>query len=361
MSLHLQSEKKYITGIAKHAVANNCPCFHFVPSSISPDSERIKGEKYDTVKQKWIECEFLLPTYLYDRCFYRDDTHSKQCLSITSWLKSRNDITFLGYGLPHKLALYQPLAASSLAPYLPESEEAASGKIVIEKLRKEFSLMLKPIHGSQGTGIYYMAKTEKGVLVRTDKGHNQVKHIFANQKKLLCWLDQLFQKKKYLMQAYLPLFDQKKRPFDIRVFLQKDGNGNWNEVGKGVRVGKEKGIISNLSAGADVLPFSQWLESSAIQAKEYVEMEINEIITLLPHTVEQLFPPLFELGIDIGLTKEGGIWLLDINSKPGHQVLLRLHPDLQDTLYKAPFYYITHLENHKDSERRLHYEKTLSS
>jgi hypothetical protein len=360
MSLNLNSEELYINEMAKHAQTCGMECFHFVPSKINPHTLKVAGKRFDASLQSWIECEFQIPSILYDRCFYGDDEHSKQCIPIVSWLKSRNDITFLGYGLPNKLELYHSLKKSILSAYLPPSQEILTIETVINELNKRKRLILKPINGSQGYGIYYLKKNDKTFHVKTEKQSQIISRIFPNETKLRQWLQSLISKRKYFLQPYLELSNDELKPFDIRILLQKNEHGVWIDRGKGVREGNTGGILSNLNAGGTATSFTEWMKNQPTNSREYIRNELEYIITNLPQLLEKEFLPLFELGLDIGVAKNGSLWILDVNSKPGRKVLLQTKPELKDTLFLAPLLYGRYISETHPTERKSYYEKTLS-
>lgn len=360
ISLNLGSEADYINQIASRAALNGLDCFRFIPSKINPVTHQVNGLKYESEIQSWQECEFPLPELLYDRCFYGDDEHSKQCISIVAWLKSRSDITFLGYGLPNKLELYSALSNTLLAPYLPPSIEAINSGMVLERLKRQEKLILKPINGSQGYGIYYVKKNDRNFHVKTEKQKKIISRIFPNETKLVHWLDQLLESRKYLLQPYLELSNKDLEPFDVRLFLQKDENGNWSERGRGIRIGNTGGLLSNLSAGGRLVDYNHWIETLPAHDWGYISTEIDYIIQHLPHLLEKEFLPLFELGIDIGVAKNGSVWILDVNSKPGRKVILKLHEELKETLYQAPLLYGSYISGSGLKERKPYHAKTLS-
>jgi glutathione synthase/RimK-type ligase-like ATP-grasp enzyme len=360
MSLTMDSESTYFNEIAARAASLGIECFRFIPSKIDPLTQLVKGKKNESKENCWIENEFHIPAILYDRCFYGDDEHSKQCMPIVSWLKSRDDLTFLGYGLPNKLELYEVLKNSVLSPYLAHTKPASDVREILRELANNGKLILKPINGSQGFGIYFIKKNEKNYYVKTEKQKQTISRIFPNEAKLSQWLKQLIQQHKYLMQPYLELSNHEFQPFDIRILLQKDEFGNWTERGKGIRKGSTGGILSNLSAGGSVIDFDTWSSSLPITTKEYICNELEYILKNLPKLLEEEFMPLFELGIDIGLAKNGSIWILDVNSKPGRKVILSTSPDLKETLYLAPILYGKLLTQTKQTERKYYHAKTLS-
>jgi glutathione synthase/RimK-type ligase-like ATP-grasp enzyme len=356
----MESEQSYINDIASLAESCGLECYRFTPTTINPLTLQVTGKQFISQTKSWVDREFSIPSIIYDRCFYGEDEHSKQCISIVSWLKTRADITFLGYGLPNKLELYEVLRKTVLSPYLPVTQFASDTNIVINELTSKKRIILKPINGSQGHGIYYLKKNEKSFHVKTEKQRNIISRIFPNETKLTQWLQSLIGSRQYLLQPYLELSNTQLQPFDLRILLQKNRDGEWSELGRGIRRGNTGGILSNLSAGGSVLPYADWSESLPPATREYMKQELEYILTNLPPLLESAFLPLFELGVDIGIAKNGSIWILDVNSKPGRKVLLQTQPDLKDALNLAPLLYGKHLTLIESKERKSYYEKTLS-
>nr|WP_263328431.1 YheC/YheD family protein [Neobacillus sp. Marseille-Q6967] len=359
MSLNYDSETSYFHEIAFRASLFDMECYHFIPTEISPQTLFVKGKKFNTETEQWDDGLYPLPEILYDRCFYGDDHHSKKCIPIVSWLKSRSDIAFLGYGLPNKLDLYHALNETILAPYLPPSQLVDHTAAVIKELNKQKKLIIKPINGSQGYGIYCIKKNHHNVHVKTEKNKKIISRIFPNEEKLIKWLNTLLTHRSYLLQPYLKLTNTDLQPFDIRILLQKNENGQWVERGRGIRTGNTGGILSNLSAGAIVMPFKEWSAKLPAGKKEMICNELDFVLSKLPLELEKKLSPLFEIGIDIGIAENGAIWILDINSKPGRKVLFQTHPDLKEVLYQAPLRYGKYIAENGCQERRNDYEKTL--
>ncbi|CRK83559.1 YheC/YheD family protein [Neobacillus massiliamazoniensis] len=361
MTLNMESETSYIDQIAKLADSCEMECFRFIPSKINPHTLLVKGKKFNAKDQTWAEGEFPIPSILYDRCFYGDDEHSKQCIPIVSWLKCRNDITFLGYGLPNKLELYNVLKNSVLTPYLPPTMKVSNPGEVLKELKIRNRIILKPISGSQGYGIYYVKQNDKSFHVKTEKQKKIISHIFQNELKLNHWLNSLMVQRDYLLQPFLELANDHLQPFDIRILIQKNEHGDWVTRGKGVRQGTTGGILSNLSSGGSVIRFADWLAFLPPAKREYIRNELTFITANLPRLLEQEFLPLFELGVDIGVARNGAIWILDVNSKPGRKVILETKPELKETLYLAPLLYGKHISKLEQTERKSSYATTLFS
>jgi hypothetical protein len=357
MTLNLRNENSYFSGIAQAASNYGISCFRFVPSNIMPTSELIVGEKYNSSESRWIEAEFPLPDILYDRCFYGDDTHSQSCLSIVRWLKTRTDVTFLGYGLPNKIELYDVLNHSKLHPYLLHSALVAHADQVIHSLSHINPAIIKPINGSQGKGIYFIKKEKEQYIVETDKKGKHVSRAFESKELFSAWLQSLLKKKTFLIQPYKHLTNKDGHPFDLRILLQKNQHGKWSVRGKGIREGSVGSIVSNVNAGGKIHTFEDWSKENS--PSSFLLKEVQYILSLLPTVLEGTFRPLFEIGVDIGIAKDGSLWILDVNSKPGRKVVVSTTPEVKAVLELAPILYAKHLMEQKRS--LMNHEKTISN
>ncbi|WP_442599047.1 YheC/YheD family endospore coat-associated protein [Neobacillus sp. D3-1R] len=356
------TEIHYFTEIAKRASHVGMTCCRFFPIDIDPISQEVTGQMFNSENNKWEHSVFPIPKILYDRCFYSRDSLSQKCIPIVSWLKSREDIYFLGYGLPNKLELYHVLNQSSLSPYLPPSKPIKLPTDVIKELQTVEKIVLKPIAGSQGNGIFLIeAGPQKLISVKTFNRRKHIYREFTQSTIFLSWMDTLLSKMDYFMQPYLELTNKLGEPFDVRALLQKQENGEWTERGRGIRVGHKDGILSNISAGGYIREYEPWIKQLFSTSFEYIDNELNDILFKLPSILENTFMPLFELGIDIGIAKNGGIWILDINSKPGRKVIQETSPGKNDELYYAPLLYGKTLTNSENKERKRYDAKTLSN
>ncbi|SEN11394.1 YheC/D like ATP-grasp [Mesobacillus persicus] len=360
ITLNPELEHNYFTKIAERAQKYKIECFRFAPTNINPITHHVSGEKYLATEKKWHKAEFPMPEILYDRCFYGEQPIAKTSLAIMKWLKKREDLLFLGSGLPNKWSIYETLSNSSLSPYIVRTTKAADPKQILALLNEERKIILKPAFGSGGMGIVKMEIENEKISICIDKSQEVIHSTFPNTHSAHIWLERLLNQKDYLIQPFLQLVDRQECPFDLRVLMQKDEDGYWVERGRGIRTGKRKGILSNLSAGAITKPFRDWIDTFDRSTSEFLNNELSEVLTQLPKIIEQEYPPLFELGIDIGISKDLGIWILDVNSKPGRKVVLETNPTAEDSLYEAPLVYGRKLVLNHEKVRQSN-EKTLSN
>lgn len=339
ISLNPELENGYFTEVAKLAPQYDIECYRFIPTNINPVTHLVRGEKFHNNLEEWQPAEFPLPDILYDRCFYGEHSRDKNALAIMKWLKKRSDLVFIGHGLPDKWNLYRTLINSDLSPYIIKTIPVKDPLAVLSFLDNEKKIILKPAVGSGGMGIASLEKENETISVTVEKQQQLFRSTFPSTSIAEKWIDNLREKKDYLAQSYLKLVDQQNRPFDIRILMQKDGDGQWVERGRGLRTGQQDGILSNLSAGAETQSVDNWLNSLDSKKTEFLQRELTEITTQLPKIIEQTYPPLFEIGIDIGVAQDLSLWILDVNSKPGRKVVLETTPNAQESLYKAPLEY----------------------
>lgn len=351
ITLNPELENSYFTEIAKRASQYNIECYRFSPTNINPVTHIVSGEKYLTDGREWRSHKFPIPEILYDRCFYAEHALAKNALAIMKWLKNRRDLIFIGHGLPNKLKLYHTLSNSNLSPYVVKTIAVKDAIQTLAFLEIEKKIILKPVSGSGGMGIACLEKENETISVIVEKQQQILRSTFPNSTFAQKWIENIKTKKEYLAQPFLQLVDQGNRPFDIRILMQKDGNGQWVERGRGIRTGQTNGVLSNLSAGGDTEPFHKWLSTINPKKIEFLEKEIKEITTQLPQIIEQTYPPLFEIGIDIGVAPDHSLWILDVNSKPGRKVVQETTPFAQESLYTAPLEYGRMLAGRKNDEK----------
>ncbi|PMC40276.1 endospore coat-associated protein [Bacillus sp. UMB0899] len=344
MSVSISHEHGYMTEIAKRSATYGINCVRFVPSSIDPTDLTITGEIFNTQTQTWISDTFSIPPFIYDRCFYNQNQASKRCKPIVEWLKKNPDIIFLGYGLPDKWKVYSEIQKNNhLNSYLPDTELISTPMQIVKHLKNDSSCLLKPVTGSRGIGIVAIFQTQKEMTISYHSGPDRKSKTFQSMKLFNNWCERLLKQQTYLLQPLLPLIDSEGYPFDIRILLQKDAGGKWSQVEKGVRKGYQGSFLSNLTTGGEPVTYEQWSQQLTPRQRFLLEDELSTITSHLPPLLEERFGRLFELGIDIGYAKDGSIWILDVNSKPGRKTFIETKPQLKQSLYSAPLAYCKYL------------------
>ncbi|WAA08731.1 YheC/YheD family protein [Fervidibacillus albus] len=341
MTLDEQSEYAFHLHIAKRAVENGLDVYRFLPEAIDERKKVITGWRFFKEEKTWLSDRFSYPNFIYDRCFYRNEDEQKQFESKVKSLQHNPNTLFLTYDLPDKWTFYEIMKHNELIkPYLPDTSYAKNAKQLLKEAKEKGKILLKPAFGFAGRGIFVIEHKKDEFVVKTVKGKNTLEKS-SDGKNVGRWLQALIDKRSYIVQPFLNLSDDSNRPFDLRLLLQKDGQGNWNVRGKVLRFGKGKGIISNLHAGGEPVPYDKWRERFPASKIAFIENEIHELTSTIPPLLETIFRPLVELGIDLGIDQNGAVWLLEVSGKPGRNVYFKLDRNVYASLCEAPVQYVT--------------------
>jgi glutathione synthase/RimK-type ligase-like ATP-grasp enzyme len=343
--LSKKHENGYATEIAKRSSQFNIQCVRFEPKSINPSTLMIDGEKFDHHSQIWKRDLFPIPSFIYDRCFYHQKQLAQKSKPIVDWLKKYPQTTFLGFGLPDKWKIYTSLQSNSvISSYLPYTELIQNPSQILHQLKEASSCLLKPVNGSRGIGIVAVSYLGQSITITYHRGKIKKTKDFHTLKAFTEWCEKLIQQQTYLLQPLLPLLDKQRYPFDIRMFFQKDQEGKWDLVGKGVRKGYQGSFLSNLNSGGETHSYEDWSSALTSRQKILLEDELQTIAEHLPSSLEKKCNRLFEIGVDIGYANDGSVWILDMNSKPGRKTVTKTNPNSSERIFQAPLAYCNFLQ-----------------
>lgn len=294
--------------------------FVFSPRMIDFEEREVTGFEYH--QDDWVKRKFPLPQVVYDRCFM-GSVSRKRYKPLIERLQQDDKVTFLGNGLSGKWQVYQTLSQSEeLRKWLPETY-LFSIQRVNSLLVKEQDIIVKPAAGTHGLSVIRVSKRANGEYEVT--GRNQVNERFTKKFNTRTGLQRFLltftANRPFIIQPYLTLHTPAGTPYDVRVLVQKNGEGKWETTGKAVRMGEKHGITSNLHGGGKAVALSPFLFHYFGQKRQIlIEQEINSLISQVPVYLESSHGRLVELGIDIGIDTAGNVWIIEVNSRPGRTV-----------------------------------------
>ncbi len=328
-------EKGFYRFLQKLGHNHHILVYVFYPNTVDWDRKQVKGFYYNFSINKWDTGWFPLPDYIYDRCFYTNSKQFNYYKSYIAQIKKDKNITFLGNGLSGKWEVYQILSNHpSFRPFLPRTEIYQNFSQLLSWLN-QYPVVLKPIGGSHGIGVIKISKQNKLYeIIGRDAQNNHIKNSFSSAKSLSIWIKHFVSKRKYLIQQYLDLTTSNSEPYDVRILVQKNMRGSWELTGMAARIGSKESITSNLHGGGTVSQADQLLriEHGEAKANEILQ-KLDRLAQTIPLQLEKHHGDLFELGLDVGIDKQGNIWIIEVNSKPGRTVFTLL--DNPALIYKS--------------------------
>jgi glutathione synthase/RimK-type ligase-like ATP-grasp enzyme len=296
----------------------------FSPTSVLWKERQVVGYRYHLSKKEWVKGTFPLPPLLYDRIAYSSLKQIRYFHAIIKRLVDEYNVILLGRGLPGKWKVFNMLKdIEEIKPYIPETIHYAPNLNWGPKLIENKSLFFKPASGSHGKGVIKVTLIEKQIHVQGRDSKNLLfEQYFSSFKIAKEWMKGRIGKRSYVIQPYLELNSKDESPFDIRILVQKNQQGVWQETGRAIRVGKKATLTSNLNGGGTALKAKPFLEQNySPDQLEMINEQIQTIVDILPQKLEQKHGSLLELGIDIGVDRSGNVWILEVNSKPGRESL----------------------------------------
>lgn len=300
--------------------------FVFFPEGVDWGSFRVMGYTYSFTEKAWVKKPFPLPHFLYDRFFSQKRASYERYRSLLQKLSQYGKTVLLNQGISGKLQVAQLLEADpELIAYIPKTE-VLTAKNLLTWLEQSTSVFLKPQAGSQGKGALHIKKQGSGAVIRGRSLQNEpIQLHIPNTFELLQWIRSFIGRKTYLIQPFLELTTSEGNAYDLRTLMQKNGKGNWQLTGMGIRRGQQGSITSNLHGGGEPEEVEPFLTKQFGKVPCADIMRIVEQLSLrIPPLLESSYGRLLELGIDFGIDREGKVWILEVNSKPGRTLFTEL-------------------------------------
>lgn len=338
----LQAELIYLSQVARTLPGQ---IYVFTPASINWSNLTARGFTYRHInpgRGTWVSAVYPLPDVVYDRVVSRRGEareqirYAKNRLMQQPYLKYFNP-SFLNKWKVHEMLLGNP----QLHKHLPETRPLTADNLSA-MLAAYPSLYVKPSNGSLGLGIISIKKDKKGVLNYVVNRRRRFKSTADNANEFMIKTRTLRSDKPYIVQQGIPLATYQGSPFDIRIIFQKDGEGSWQIGKKFARIAARGSSVSNLSSGGRAVPTKQLMKALFRKAEviEEKNRQIKEVCHQVAATLEKATQLTFgELGLDLGIDKDGNIWLIEVNSKPRKTTETALSKVIMRNAFKRPLEY----------------------
>jgi glutathione synthase/RimK-type ligase-like ATP-grasp enzyme len=239
------------------------------------------------------------------------------------------------------------LKDAATAEYVPESMRVTKAASIAALLQRYGSVYLKPIHGSLGIGILKLTQLPDGRIQYQLKQKSSIVQGYAKGVAQALKLAISGKKVRYMIQRGLPLMTYKGRPFDLRVLVQKDGEGKWSRTKLFARIAKQGDFTSNLTTGGDAKPIRELLQELIHdQAKvNQIMKDVKTCIKLIPASIERQSDSILgELGLDLGIDMNGKVWVIEVNAKPWKKTeTVHGNPVLVDRAFQRPMAFARYL------------------
>lgn len=210
----------------------------------------------------------------------------------------------------------------SLRPFLPETRWYSSDTLKL-MLKRYPIVYIKPDKGGGGGGILRVRKLEDDKYEVRFRACAKI----TTWSQLDGWLRSCFiAGKRYLIQQGINLATINGRPFDFRLLLQRP-NKDWKLTGIVAKAAAPGRIVTNHCKGGKPVVAAEALLVAADGDLNTVERWVKMLVWLGLGTADALhakFTGLRELGIDVGLDKNGRFWIFEVNTRPQFQMFKKI-------------------------------------
>jgi hypothetical protein len=302
--------------------------FVFGKQHIDWEHGLIKGYFYH--ENEWKVFDVPFPNVIYDRLPNRKSERKPSLKTVKERLQKEYLIPWYNPGFFNKLDINDRLLQEpTVTRYLPETHSFSSFSLIERMLSNYGHTILKPINGSLGFGVHQIIY---------DKQHN---HYFCryrdvegvNRLRKFSSLESLFKTvfskhklDKILVQQGIHLLRIDSRIMDFRVHTNKDENGEWKVTAIAAKIAGAGSVTTHIRSGGETKTVEEiFPKEESAQYKEKLTEAALELSKALEKNMEGIIG---EIGFDLGIDRNGDVWLFEANSKPGRSIFK--HPELKE-------------------------------
>ncbi|WP_158212462.1 YheC/YheD family protein [Natranaerobius trueperi] len=348
------SKKKPLIGVFKNKLKPshrlkstpelNVDLVIFSPKSIDWEQKNVKGLLL--IHGYYEERVVSFPDAVFMRKLTTFNTWAYKLEEVIGENKVFNNVTRFD-----KWKIYRILKKGDTNCHLPNTHKFKS-KQLIDLLHRYKKIILKSRKGCLGRQVY---KVEKDL---NDKfyfyEHLNSPALTTHDEKIL--LDKIETitsgKARYIVQEYIEFDRVDNNIYDIRMFVQKDGTGNWGVTGGFCRLSGLTFYKTNFSSKLITIDEMIKENNCLTQSKHSY---IKEISLQIAKDLENGYNHLGDICIDFGLSQDGYVWIIEVNSKAGKNIVRRLGDDrFTRNVYLRPIEYARYLalkSNCNDNKR----------
>jgi glutathione synthase/RimK-type ligase-like ATP-grasp enzyme len=300
-------QTSFFEAIHKAAYSLGIGCYVFFPQNLGNTNGKLRA--YSFQGKTWIESFVPFPHVVYDRIPFRSLETAPDYINFKrSILKHTGGRMFNRTGFFSKWQIYSQCKKDLPKDLLlPKTEMVVKAQSVIRRASDWEEVWLKPDAGSLGRGVYRLVKEPFGFTLESSD-HSSMDQL--GETELLSFLKELLSNEHYLIQQGISRAEYNRHPFDIRILVQKNGNGKFVITNQFARLAAHGQIVSNLHAGANGHPLKDLLtQAERSTLRKHALACAQHLDSVLPGTIG-------ELGLDMILDRNRRFWFLEANAKP---------------------------------------------
>lgn len=290
----------------------------------------IQARMYDVSAKRWRRTVMPIPHVVWNRGYWPGGR--RLLIRTLKRLHQRGGAAIFNAGVGTKWQVYRILWNDpALRPYIPATARYRGLKSVTKFLALYPGVYMKPMWGGWGIGIIRIRRVGRGrySLTRTLGRRGVNVYRVVDIRGLRAKLARLVHGG-YLVQQELLLARIQGCIVDIRILAQRTSSGEWGITGAAARVGRPRSVISNLHGGGKALTLTTALARMFPNDPEkasQAEAKLRELTPQIVRQIERNYGRFGEIGLDFGIDRDGKVWFIEVNSRPGRNSFRTTSPE----------------------------------
>ncbi|MDR7001410.1 YheC/YheD family protein [Neobacillus niacini] len=317
-------------------------------------SKKIKGVFYNTQTRKWTVADFPFPDVYYNRRGEKKD--NKDVQTVRETFEKMGIAKINSNHFYNKWYSHQELDKNEeLRPHLPKTILYKTESNLVNMFKDTSSLFLKSLRQNNGKGIMSVTKKTNCYEYKYFIERGLKEGTASTLEELIQIILSFYTDSEFIVQKQIDLLQYNHATLDLRCDVQRNGKGELECVSYAVRVSAKNSHITNTRTNPNIYPFETFFKEKLEFSDEEMLRLKNRLERLLFTIYEKLelnFGSYGEMGIDIGIDKEGRLWLFECNMKPGKNSLWACDEQTIDRAFLNPLEYAKFLTaSSRQSER----------
>lgn len=283
----------------------------------------INGVKWDG--DSWIKTTVPYPLVIYNRLPNRKVENLPTVKEVTKDLQKSS--YYFNTRFFNKWYIYDRLRKKqNCAHYLPETILHPSKQRIIDLLKKEKRIYIKPVNGSKGNGIISATLTEQTSELSCKFYHDDRVHQELYQE-----FDQFFQHHfpsglhGFIVQPEINLIQKNNSAMDFRVHTNKNEYNKWELTALCAKFAGKGSLTTHVKRGGSVHTLDDFFSK---EEGHQIFRKLQKAALIISENLEAtLKDKIGEIGFDFGIDVDGNVWLFEANSKPGFGIFE--HPSIK--------------------------------
>lgn len=288
---------------------------YLTPDDVDQENDKVNGRVF--INNKWIRKTTDIPPFIdvAPYCFKKENKETMAYLRKKTFLSDDRSNVLTKYRLQQVLEKDENFSGLVIP-----TERAESSEQIIAFLNLHGSVVIKPIKGIRGKGVYILSQENEDDHV-FKLGYQKEKRTLTKEEFEAFFIEEI-KGKSFIVQKHVSSRTMQGDPFDCRVHVEKNGHGKWESAKIYIRIGIGQSVISNVNQGGGISDVKQFLQATFEDQWKSIYDKLVKVSKTLPYKIEEIRDThIMSLGLDIGIDKDGSLYLFEVNDGPATKSL----------------------------------------